>query len=291
MLKIFGQVKKNIITESKNIRWTSPIGLAAGFDKDAKCLNYLSKVGFGSVEIGTITLEPQLGNPKPRIWRYPNFFALRNKMGFPSIGSHLVLENLKKYKGTTPIGINIGKNKDTPNDKAYLEYIKLYEMLAPYGQYIVINISSPNTPGLRDLQDDEQLKFLFQKMQEVRNKLPKPLYLKISPDLHLEQVKNIYNICQEFKLAGIIATNTTIQHSYGAGGVSGSPLYQYSSKICAYLLDLNKGYNDFDIICCGGISSIDQINELKKLGAKFFQIYTAFVYHGPKKLIELNQFY
>ncbi len=266
---------------SHQMTWRNPLGLAAGFDKNGVALDFLDYLGFGAIEVGTVTLKPQEGNPKPRIWRYPDVKALRNALGFPCLGSEVVLKNLKSYQGEATLGVNIGKNKETPNEKAAEEYGKLIEMFEEAADYLVVNISSPNTEGLRDLQEKKALENLLKVVSEKKQQTPTPIYLKISPDETLQSLEEIYKLTVAHGLQGIIATNTTKQHPYESGGYSGEPLYDLSREAWSHLLTWNKGNDNFDIIGVGGFSHKGQVDEFRRCGGKFFQVYTSFVYQGP----------
>jgi dihydroorotate dehydrogenase len=274
------------ICYGKNIKWDNHIGLAAGFDKDGIYLNTLSDIGFGAIEVGTVTPLPQDGNPRPRIQKLPKTNSIRNWMGFPSSGMEQVYENLKKYTKATPLGINIGKNKATPNSEAVQDYIKVALKLKEFASYFVINISSPNTPGLRDLQNKGFVADILNEFK--RNKLKSP-FIKVSPDIHLRDLEEIVSVIKSHSGAGIVTTNTTSQHSYDKGGVSGYDLKSKSYKITKFVSSLNTDQS-FDIIACGGIESIGDIEKYKALGINHFQIFSSFVYQGPKivkKLLEL----
>lgn len=276
------QSKPKDIVSSRNMTWKNSLGLAAGFDKNGIALDFLDYLGFGAIEVGTVTLKPQLGNEKPRIWRYPEEKALRNALGFPCQGSKVVLNNIKNYKGSSCLGINIGKNKDTSNEKAAQEYGQLFEMFESHADYLVVNISSPNTQGLRDLQEKKSLENLLKHLNEKKSQSNTPLYLKISPDETDESLKEIFQLTKDYGLQGIIATNTTKDHPYEIGGFSGEPLYKKAKQTWVHLLEWNKGDEGFDIIAVGGFSNADQVKEFKSLGGKFLQIYTSFIYQGPE---------
>lgn len=271
---------KKLATQTHFLKLPHPIGLAAGFDKNALALDFLSHLGFGAIEVGTVTLKPQLGNAKPRIWRHADQKALRNALGFPSLGADFVLNQIKRYRGDALLGINIGKNKETPNNLASLEYATLYNIFSPHADYLVINISSPNTEGLRDLQEKEALEDLLKTVCLHRKETDPPLYLKISPNESLASIDQILETCLRYKLSGIIATNTTKSHPYDRGGYSGEPLYVESSKVWKYLLDKTRN-EKFDIIAVGGFSKVSQIQEYFDYGGKALQVYTSFIYQGP----------
>lgn len=280
------------------LTFKNPVGLAAGFDKNADYIEQMSKLGFGFIEIGTVTPKPQPGNDKPRMFRLLNDEALINRMGFNNQGADVAAGRLKhlKEKNGVIIGGNIGKNKVTPNEEAVNDYIYCFNSLFDYVDYFVVNVSSPNTPGLRDLQEKEPLKKILNTLQELNHAKasPKPILLKIAPDLTDSQLDDIVEIVQDTKIAGVIATNTTISreglHSdpnlvKEAGGVSGKPLTKRSTEVIKYLSD--KSNKAFPIIGVGGIhSAVDAIEKLNA-GASLIQIYTGFIYEGPGLVAEI----
>ena len=269
--------------QSKNMSWKHSIGLAAGFDKDAKALNFLDHLGFGAIEVGTVTLEPQIGNDRPRIWRIPEKNSLRNAMGFPSAGSAEVLKRVKKYNGKACLGVNIGKNKETTLEEATDEYLLLYEIFEHYCDYIVINVSSPNTAGLRELQERSRLEALLKPFKDIPNR--KPVYIKVSPDETTNSINEIVGIAKENRLSGIIATNTSSNHEFDKGGISGEMITERSKMIWKNLL--NQCDDEFDLIAVGGFSKPEHFEEYFDLGGKFAQVYTSFVYQGPD-ILKLN---
>jgi dihydroorotate dehydrogenase len=282
------------------ITFKNPVGLAAGFDKDGKLIDELGTLGFGFVEIGTLTPLPQTGNDKPRLFRLPADAALINRMGFNNEGVRAAIRRLKKRRTNVVIGGNIGKNKLTPNEKATEDYAACFEQLFPYVNYFVLNISSPNTPGLRELQDKEPLRKLLLHIKHLSASKPiyKPILLKIAPDLVDTQLDDIIDILKETKLDGIIATNTTISRSglktpreeiqaIGAGGLSGKPLTERSTNVIRYLR--SKLGPDFPIIGVGGIMSPEDALEKLKSGADLIQIYTGFIYEGPGFVKRINK--
>ena len=286
--KIFGLTFKN------------PVGLAAGFDKDAKLLDELACFGFGFIEIGTITPKPQPGNEKPRLFRLREDEALINRMGFNNGGAVAAAARLKKRSPGVLVGGNIGKNKLTPNDQAAQDYAICLETLYPYVDYFVVNVSSPNTPGLRDLQEKEPLKILLThvKRLSLAKEKPKPILLKISPDLTPDQLNDIVEILKETGTDGVIATNTTLSREglstndekikkIAAGGLSGKPLNEKSNEVIRYLRSrLGSGY---PIIGVGGIMTPEDAVEKMLAGADLVQIYTGFVYEGPAFVKRINQ--
>lgn len=269
-----------------HMTWNFPVGLAAGFDKNAQAIDYFSRVGFGAVEVGTVTKEPQIGNARPRIWRLPKENSIRNAMGFPNTGSQIIRENIlasvPAHSGC--LGVNIGKNKNTSVQDTPEEYAYLYEYFANDCDYLVINISSPNTPGLRDLQTKEAFRDICTAVDEKRKMINKPLYLKIAPDLSEQNVRDMIELSKEFKLSGIIATNTTIQHDLGSGGVSGKLIKDVSYKIRKQVCEMTKETGELSVIGVGGIDSFAEILEFWKQGGDFVQIFSSFIYQGPQVL-------
>ena len=283
-----------------NLKFNSRVGLAAGFDKDAYCFDELAAFGFGFIEIGTVTPRPQPGNPKPRLFRLPADEALINRMGFNNEGVDAVVERLKNRKSDVIIGRNIGKNKDTANEDALSDYLICFEKLFDVVDYFVINVSSPNTPGLRALQEKEPLTKLLngiqQKNKSYRN--PKPVFLKIAPDLTYEQIDEVAVLVEETNLNGLIVSNTTISRenlkadadevkNLGAGGLSGKPLQSRSTEIIRYLTQSKKV--KFDIIGVGGIHSASDAIEKIEAGAKLVQLFTGFIYEGPGLVKKINR--
>lgn len=290
-------LNKNIF----NLHFINPVGLAAGFDKDAKHIRAMSALGFGSIEVGTVTPLPQPGNDRPRAFRLPKDEALINRMGFNNEGVDVMVARLKSTNRTNVIvGGNIGKNKSTPNEKAISDYEICFEKLFDYVDYFVINVSSPNTPGLRSLQDKEPLTALLTRIQELnhRHEKPKPVFLKIAPDLSFSQLDEVIEIVIQTKLSGIIATNTTISREglktnmaaiekCGAGGLSGKPLTQRSTEIIKYLK--SKSQDKFSIIGVGGIHSYQEALEKLNAGASIVQLYTGLIYEGPSLIKAINR--
>jgi len=280
------------------INFPNPIGLAAGFDKDARWLHLLQNLGFGFVEVGTVTPLPQAGNPKPRLFRLKKDLALINRMGFNNQGIDAMVERLKNRPAGLIVGGNIGKNKVTPNENAIDDYRTCFEKIYPWVDYIVVNVSSPNTPGLRELQEKAFLTALFQELHRLRNQYEtsKPILLKIAPDLNSEALREIVDTVLECNIEGIIATNTTISREnlvcgqdtlekIGAGGLSGAPVRQKSNDIIQQLRELLG--KDYPIIGAGGIFNPKDLQEKKVAGATLFQVYTGFVYQGPGMVKQL----
>ncbi|MDX1666213.1 MAG: quinone-dependent dihydroorotate dehydrogenase [Saprospiraceae bacterium] len=274
------------------LTFANPVGLAAGFDKDGKYMDELKTLGFGFMEVGTVTPRPQAGNPKPRLFRLPADEALINRMGFNNEGLSALVTRLKKRPRHLIVGGNIGKNKDTPNERAVEDYLQCFESLFPYVDYFVVNVSSPNTPGLRSLQGREPLTRLLTAVQEQNRKkaVPKPVLLKIAPDLNQPQLDDILEITRVTELDGIIATNTTISREglntrdsrireIGPGGLSGTPLRKTSTDIIRYLRRRSK--KSLVIIGVGGISSPRDALEKLEAGADLVQLYTGMIYEGP----------
>ena len=277
------------------IKFKNPVGLAAGFDKDAKLYQELSNFGFGFIEIGTLTPVGQEGNPKKRLFRLKEDNAIINRMGFNNGGVLEAVERLKQNNGVL-IGGNIGKNKVTPNEDAVNDYEICFEALFPYVDYFVVNVSSPNTPNLRALQEKEPLKKLLQTLEN--NKLQttnhKPILLKIAPDLTDEQLLDIIEIVNETKIAGVIATNTTLsreglqsENKAEMGGLSGKPLTKRSTEVIRFLSE--KSNKSFPIIGVGGIHSADDAIEKLEAGASLVQLYTGFIYEGPALVKAINK--
>ncbi|WP_346086358.1 quinone-dependent dihydroorotate dehydrogenase [Sphingobacterium ginsenosidimutans] len=274
------------------LKFKNPVGLAAGFDKNAEYISDMTNLGFGFIEIGTVTPKPQPGNDKPRMFRLVPDEALINRMGFNNQGADVAatrLKNLKDRKGLL-IGGNIGKNKVTPNEEAVNDYIYCFNALFDYVDYFVVNVSSPNTPGLRDLQEKEPLKNILNTLQDLNKAkpAPKPILLKIAPDLTDSQLDDIVEIVMETQIAGVIATNTTISREglksqpdliQEAGGVSGRPLTKRSTEVIRYLSE--KSNKAFPIIGVGGIHSAKDAIEKLDAGASLIQVYTGFIYEGP----------
>jgi dihydroorotate dehydrogenase len=269
------------------------IGLAAGFDKDAKMMDVFAALGFGFIEIGTLTPRPQSGNEKPRLFRLPKDASLINRMGFNNEGVDAAVERLKKRPKGIIIGGNIGKNKTTPNEKAHEDYAYCFEKLFPYVDYFVVNVSSPNTPGLRDLQEKEPLLKLLLKLQELNHAkdISKPILLKIAPDLSPSQLDDVLEIVEKSEIQGLIATNTTVSRSglttsaseierIGNGGLSGQALTKKSTALISYL-KANARNPDMLIIGVGGVHNPETAQEKHQVGAQLIQIYTGLIYEGP----------
>lgn len=297
---IYNYENKKLEREVFGIKFKNPVGLAAGFDKEASFYNELSHFGFGFLEIGTITPKGQPGNDQPRLFRLTADDALINRMGFNNEGLESAIRNLKKKQKGLIIGGNIGKNKVTPNEKATDDYLTCFHGLFDYVDYFVVNVSSPNTPGLRDLQDKEPLTQLLNTLQVENNQKasPKPILLKIAPDLTNEQLDDIVEIVATTKIAGVIGTNTTIDRSklttdsttvdsIGNGGLSGKPVKNRSTEVIRYLHKKSNG--TFPIIGVGGIHSAEDAIEKLEAGASLVQLYTGFIYEGPALIKRINK--
>ncbi len=280
------------------LRFPNPIGLAAGFDKNAIVLPAWQALGFGFVEAGTITAHAQPGNPLPRLFRYPEIGGIINRMGFNNDGVEAVAERLEALKPTRrwpsiPVGLNLGKSKITPLEEATADYLQSFERLFPLGDYFVLNVSSPNTPGLRSLQGREELDTLLRTVQAANRAkpTPKPLLLKIAPDLEFSQIEEILALTTEHGLSGLIATNTTLDHSAvpqswdETGGLSGKPLRARSTEILRFI----TARTQLPVIAVGGIFSAADALEKLDAGAALLQLYTGFIYRGPALIEEINE--
>lgn len=286
---------KRLETEVFGLKFKNPVGLAAGFDKDAKLYKELSNFGFGFIEIGTLTPKAQEGNPKKRLFRLKEDSAIVNRMGFNNGGVLEAVERLKQNNGVL-IGGNIGKNKLTSNEDAVKDYEMCFDALYDHVDYFVVNVSSPNTPNLRALQDREPLTQLLQTLQDKNLSRPKqkPILLKIAPDLTNEQLLDIIEIVNETKIAGVIATNTTISreglksiNKIEMGGLSGRPLTKRSTEVIRFLSE--KSNKSFPIIGVGGIHTADDAIEKLEAGASLVQLYTGFIYEGPALVKAINE--
>ncbi|MBZ9651938.1 quinone-dependent dihydroorotate dehydrogenase [Psychroflexus montanilacus] len=293
--KTFTLDDKRLEREVFGLKFKNPVGLAAGFDKNAELYQELSNLGFGFIEIGTVTPKAQAGNPKKRLFRLKEDSAIINRMGFNNEGVDAAVERLKKNKNVL-IGGNIGKNKVTPNEEAFNDYDYNFEALFDYVDYFVVNVSSPNTPNLRALQDKKPLTQLLNHLESKNQKKakPKPILLKIAPDLSEDQLLDIIEIVNETKIAGVIATNTTIsrnglesEHKEEMGGLSGKPLTKSSTEVIRFLSE--KSNKAFPIIGVGGIMSAADAIEKLEAGASLVQLYTGFVYEGPGLVKAINQ--
>ena len=302
--------EKKLKTSLFNLEFNNPVGLAAGFDKNAKYLREIKALGFAFVEIGTVTPKPQEGNLKPRLFRLPKDKALINRMGFNNDGVDAVAERLRKWRqneiiskkyevrdnnndqGRFLIGGNIGKNKITANEDAWKDYEICFIALHPYVDFFVVNVSSPNTPGLRELQEKESLKKILSHLQKLNNDftIGKPILLKIAPDLTLEQIDDVVDLALEIHLDGLVAANTTISREklltsinevdeIGAGGLSGKPLENMATEAVKYIYQKTNG--SLPIIGSGGIFNAEDAQEKLNAGASLVEIWTGFIYEGP----------
>ncbi|MDZ4847198.1 MAG: quinone-dependent dihydroorotate dehydrogenase [Chitinophagales bacterium] len=282
------KLKRNLF----GLEFPNPVGLAAGFDKNALYIDELACLGFGFIEIGTVTPLPQPGNDKPRLFRLPADNALINRMGFNNDGVEIIVERLKKRKSNIIVGGNIGKNKVTPNENAADDFVKCFEGLFEHVDYFVVNVSSPNTPGLRELQDKEPLLKILYALQEKNQSKQKrkPILLKIAPDLTNEQLDDILSIVLQSNIDGILATNTTINRenlktdsatiqAIGNGGLSGKPVTKRSTEVLQYLSE--KSNHKLPLIGVGGIFSGEDAQEKINAGTSLIQLYTGFIYEGP----------
>lgn len=294
--KIFQVNDKKLERKVFGLTFKNPIGLAAGFDKNAVLFDEFGNFGFGFVEIGTVTPKPQSGNPKKRIFRLVEDEAIINRMGFNNDGVAIIADRLRKRKTEIIIGGNIGKNKDTPNENAVDDYLICFEKLFDLVDYFVVNVSSPNTPDLRALQDKEPLTKLLQTLQDENNKKenPKPILLKIAPDLTEDQLLDIIDIVKKTKIAGVIATNTTLsreglqsEKKVEIGGLSGKPVADKSTEVIRFLA--TKSNKAFAIIGVGGIHAPKDAQEKLEAGADLIQLYTGFIYEGPALVKRINK--
>ena len=290
MKSLFSTAHPSLERTVAGMKFSNPIGLAAGFDKNGLFLHAMATLGFSHIEVGTITPRPQEGNPKPRLFRLIKSRALINRMGFNNDGVEVLAERLSKNrpKGLI-VGANIGKNKDTPNEEAAYDYLICFSRLYDLVDYFTVNVSSPNTPGLRSLQDKEPLLELLTALQE-NNPAAKPVFLKIAPDLTSQQLDEIAEIVLETEITGVIATNTTITRdglkeskemieSIGAGGLSGAPILNISTSVVRYLKE--KSHGQFVIIGVGGSEDYASANKHLEAGADLIQVYSGFIYTGP----------
>ena len=296
LIKSIYTVKHNSLErELFGLKFPNPVGMAAGFDKNATHINEFENFGFGFIEIGTVTPKSQIGNPKKRLFRLKEDKAVINRMGFNNDGAELIKKRLKKNFNVI-IGGNIGKNKTTPNSEAKADYVYCFKELYDQVDYFVVNVSSPSTPNLRELQSREFLNDLFYDLNKIRFEYlnPKPILLKISPDLNEQKILEILDVISINKIDGIIATNTTInfpklnsKNRYEKGGLSGAPIYDRSNEVISFISKCTNG--KLPIIGVGGISSVDQAIEKIKAGAHLIQIYTGLIYEGPGFIKRINK--
>jgi dihydroorotate dehydrogenase len=289
-----------LVREVFGLKFANPVGIAAGMDKQAEMFNELANLGFGFVEVGTITPEGQPGNPKPRLFRLPKDKALINRMGFNNQGVEAAIVNLKKRKTNIIIGGNIGKNTATPNDKAIDDYVLLFKKLFDHVDYFVVNVSCPNITDLHELQDQESLTNILNEIQKInlQKPNPKPVLLKVSPDLNDKQLDEVIEIVAATKIDGVVATNTTITRTglrtdeqnvkeIANGGLSGQPIKNRSTEVIRYLAD--KSGKAFPIIGVGGIFTPEDAIEKLQAGADLVQVYTGFIYEGPLIAKRINK--
>jgi len=277
-----------------DLTFPNPVGLAAGFDKNGVAIPAWAALGFGFVEIGTVTAKPQPGNPKPRIFRFPQQQALINRLGFNNDGAEIVAARLRALRASRrwpaiPVGINLGKSKVTPIEQAVDDYLYSFRLLAPLADYVVLNVSSPNTPGLRSLQEHDPLEQLLTAIRRENERAGKPILVKIAPDLSPADLEQIVATCEQNGIAGIIATNTTLNHSSipksldQTGGLSGRPLREKSTDFVRAI----RARSQLPIIACGGICDAASAREKLQAGAQLIQVYTGYVYRGPGLLREI----
>lgn len=301
-LPIFFRIpsNKNKPVELLGLKFNNAVGLAAGLDKDGIAFKSLAKFGFGFIELGTVTPKPQIGNPKPRLFRIKADRALVNRMGFNNKGVDALVEKLKHRSGNVIIGGNIGKNTKTPNSEAIADYLYCFQKLYDFVDYFVVNVSCPNVQDLRELQDNDNLIGILTALINHRTSQSKnvPILLKVSPDLNNKQIDDLVQVVNQTKIDGLVATNTTVTRTelsidqnkineLGAGGMSGKPLSKRSTEVIKYLR--GKLGPDFPIIASGGIMSAKDAKEKIEAGAQLVQIYTGFIYEGPglvKKIIK-----
>jgi dihydroorotate dehydrogenase len=278
------------------LTFPNPIGLAAGLDKNGVALPAWAALGFGFIEIGTVTAMAQLGNPKPRIFRLPEQGALINRLGFNNDGADAIAKRLRGLRESgrwpaVPVGINIGKSRTTPLERATDDYLSSFRLLREYADYITLNVSSPNTPGLRELQEPAALSRLLHAIGSEPGSTPKPLVVKLSPDLSPVELEAVLAACEENGVAGIIATNTTLDHASipreidEKGGLSGGPLREKSTALVRSIAANSK----LPVIASGGVCDAESAREKFEAGAQLVQLYTGFVYHGPRLLGEIME--
>lgn len=283
--------------EMLGLRFANPLGIAAGFDKNGVVAGQLASLGFGFVEVGTVTLRPQPGNPKPRMFRLPDDQALINRLGFNNDGAGVVAERLRKLIRKCVVGVNIGKNKDVPNEEAVENYLSSFDLVHPVADYVAVNISSPNTPNLRELQKADNLDELLSALQDRNREFGrKPLLVKIAPDLTEAEIEACVDVCQRYEIDGIIATNTTISreglrtenvNNLGTGGLSGKPLLARSNQVVSVIYKYTKGR--LPIVGVGGIFTAEDAFAKVAAGASLIQAYTGFIYAGPSFAKDINE--
>ncbi|MBP5296130.1 MAG: quinone-dependent dihydroorotate dehydrogenase [Bacteriovoracaceae bacterium] len=281
-----------------SVVWPFPVGLAAGLDKNAQALDFFGRMPLGCIECGTVTPRPQPGNARPRLWRYVEEESLRNAMGFNNRGMQAMKKSITAYQKQLAkrpaagrrlplIGVNLGKNKSTFKEAAPQDYRSTYQTLAPLADFVVLNVSSPNTPGLRDLQNQQELPRIFEALADVRQECPKDLYLKVAPDLEAGELPAIIECVAAYKLTGVVATNTTIIPSRGNGGCSGKILKAKAKQVRQQVLHLAQPYH-LEVIGVGGVDSFADLWEFWQLGGKVMQLFSAFIFQGPPLLYDIQ---
>lgn len=290
--EIFGKdnLEKDLLScQVGPMKWSFPVGLAAGLDKNAEAIDFFAQTLFGAVEVGTVTPLAQEGNPKPRMFRLKDELSLLNRMGFNNHGMDEAYQNIvASNRNSKILGVNLGKNKVTAEADAPSDYSKLFNKFARIADYLVVNVSSPNTPGLRDLQNIESLKLIFEELKKCDQFGEVPLFLKISPDLSVDDLDGIVQVGSDYNLTGIIATNTTIMPEKGQGGISGVLLKEKSKMMRSELLKRSRG-SDLSIIGVGGIDCFQDAWDFLVEGGDATQIYTSFIYQGPEILKNIEQ--
>ena len=298
--ELFGKLRRF------GLEFRNPVGLAAGFDKNGTAAQALAALGFGFIEVGSVTSQPQPGNPRPRLFRLPRDRALINRAGFNNCGAAQLAENIRQRRPDCVLGVNIGKSRSTAIENAIPDYLASFEAIYDIADYIAINVSSPNTPNLRELQRPEMLTELLSNLQQRNDEIaernsrrqPKPLLLKIAPDLTEPEIESIVDIATRLKIAGLIATNTTVSRdglqtsraeveAYGEGGLSGAPLHKRSNEVIALIYRLTRG--EMPIIGAGGIFTAEDAWEKICAGASLIQLYTGFIYEGPGVARRINE--
>ena len=288
------------------LTFRNPVGLAAGFDKNGDSANLLATLGFGFIEVGTVTSEPQAGNPSPRLFRLPRDHALINRLGFNNCGAQQLVKNLKRHRPNCVLGVNIGKARSVSVERAIPDYLKTFAAVYEVADYIAVNVSSPNTPQLRELQQSDVLRDLLTQLQTRNQELadkysltaPRPLLVKIAPDLNDEQIASIVEVAQRTRISGIIATNTTTGRqnlhssparvaSAGEGGLSGAPLRERSNQVIRTIYRLTRG--SLPIVGVGGVFTAEDAWEKICAGASLIQLYTGFIYEGPGVARRINE--
>ena len=276
----------------KGLEFKNKLGIAAGLDKNGDFINSLGALGFGFIEVGTITPKPQPGNSKPRVFRFTNQEAIVNRLGFNNKGVDYLMNNLKNRKSKIIIGTSIGKNHNTPNEFAYRDYLSCLDKVYEFSDYVAVNISSPNTKALRELSDESYLRILLSKIKSKQETLSysfghKPIFIKVSPDEELDNLKSICYLIIELQLDGIICSNTTVYHldANGRGGLSGAPLRRKATDNQLFIKDIVK--NNIPIIASGGVMSVEDYQEKIDSGADLVQVYTGFIYEGPQLIDDI----